>query len=219
MIWLPQSKPSVEHIVYIWSCDEIDTTEQRLKIVKLQSSSRRSLSFIGRRHSYSSNDSTSYSYCSWLVEVPCSLEPVIQNRASVHKKDWTSESRRCFIRSLSRIIDSVQSRDRSVWLMVRPLERRVPSPSGIKPAFGHWGAVISELTKLQLDERISSVSEHSSETLGTLHELRNDGGITRYVVTPYDVHCKPLPGRDYVGQTEMNNEEIFNFGTLFIYEI
>jgi hypothetical protein len=113
----------------------------------------------------------------------------------------------------------VQSRDRSVWLMVRPLERRVPSPSGIKPAFGHWGAVISELTKLQLDERISSVSEHSSETLGTLHELRNDGGITRYVVTPYDVHCKPLPGRDYVGQTEMNNEEIFNFGTLFIYEI
>src|SRR5271170_1338353 len=115
MIWLPQSKPSVEHIAYIWSRDEIDLREQRLKIVKLQSSSRRSLSFIGRRHSYSSNDSTSYSYYSWLVEVPCSLEPVIQNRAStpsVHKKDWMSESGRCFIRSLSRIIDSVQSRGR-----------------------------------------------------------------------------------------------------------
>jgi hypothetical protein len=132
--------------------------------------------------------------------------------------DWRGESASRLMQYFRMASNVALSRGRSVWFMTRPLDNSSSKSLSLfailalfKPisVIAHWGIIVSDLSKPQLEEMIST-SRSNSERLGDLHELRNIGGTTHYQHGPY-VHDLDL-SLQYVGQTEMDDDTLSTYG-------
>ena len=145
---------------------------------------------------------------------PTLLSPI--SPTSPSRDNWMSESARLFIRSLRKVVETVCSRGRSVWFMVRPLESRalLSGPSDAKVSLSHWGILISGMTRSQLEDRLHESSPSSLDAIwGDLHELRNHFGTARYECSTYRARDNRRATKlDYLGQTEITDEKLFEFG-------
>ena len=122
-------------------------------------------------------------------------------------------SARQFLVSLRKVVEAVCSRGRSVWFMVRPLERMLLSGSDASIQLSHWGILVSELTRSQFDDRMREIPLDPNGVLGDLHELKNIHGKAEYRCATYTVKLhQGVTKLDYLGQTEMNDAELHKFG-------
>jgi len=156
----------------------------------------------------------------WLDRLPHSLSDLhlnISSRLSPNNDNWMIESAQLFLHSFHRVIETIRSRGRSVWFMVRPLENRnLPGPSAAHVSFSHWGILISDMTRSQLEDRLEETSTATSgdSIWGDLHELRNICGSAKYECCTYRARDNRRATKlDYLGQTEIADEELFEFGT------
>jgi hypothetical protein len=154
----------------------------------------------------------------WLEHIPRSLDKTffdISPPLSPSRDNWMFESARLFVINLRKVVEIVCSRGRSVWFMVRPLENRaiLSGPSNAKASFSHWGILISGMTRSQLEDRRAEANSGLDSIWGDLHELRNHHGTAHYECSTY--HAKDslrATKLDYLGQTEIIDEELFEFG-------
>jgi hypothetical protein len=156
----------------------------------------------------------------WLDHLPKSLAEAAHmgHSLSPNPDSWMIESARQFVSSLNKVVESINSRGRSVWLMARPLRNGIVPTSGGNVAFCHWGILISYLTKYQLGNRISELDDKGSldSILGDLHELRNQNGDANYNFCSYRGKDNERATRlDYLGQTEITDAELFELGMCF----
>jgi len=122
-------------------------------------------------------------------------------------------SARQFLVSLRKVVEAVCSRGRSVWFMVRPLERMLLSGSDASIQLSHWGILVSELTRSQFDDRMREIPLDPNGVLGDLHELKNIHGKAEYRCATYTVKLhQAVTKLDYLGQTEMNDAALHKFG-------
>ena len=155
---------------------------------------------------------------SWLDRIPRSLDKTFFDTSPVlspTKDNWMIESARIFVINLRKVVETVCSRGRSVWFMVRPLENRamLSGPSEAKASFSHWGILISGMTRSQLEDRRAEATSGVDSIWGDLHELRNHSGTARYECSTYRAKDNLRATKlDYLGQTEINDEELFEFG-------
>lgn len=150
----------------------------------------------------------------WIEHLPRSINDINSNSPlSPHKDNWKIESAKLFITSVRKVVETICSRGRSVWFMVRPLESRalLSGPSEANVSFSHWGILISGMTRSQLEDRLGDVE--SDAIWGDLHELRNYFGNARYEWSTYQArHNQRATKLDYLGQTEITDEALFEFG-------
>jgi hypothetical protein len=155
---------------------------------------------------------------SWLEYIPRSLDKTffdLSPALSPNKDNWMIESARTFVINLRKVVETVCSRGRSVWFMVKPLNNRIilAGSSDGKTSFSHWGILISGLTRAQLEDRIPETSTDLDSIWGDLHELRNQSGTAIYQCTTYRAKDYLQATKlDYLGQTEVSDEELFEVG-------
>ena len=108
---------------------------------------------------------------------------------------------------------------RSVWRLTRPLASswNIFNPSRDKIALQHWGVVVANFDKQDLEKRISESQKRSStkEHWGEIHQLRKEGNLVRYDFrewTSDDVEKKTV--MTYVGNTTMSDNEIMDKGII-----
>jgi hypothetical protein len=149
-------------------------------------------------------------YFSWIERLPGHREDL---NSPCSDCVWMRKCEGIFLRSLIKTVEIACSRGRSVWFMVRPLNNSlVPRGSEARTSFSHWGVLISDLAKCQLEDRLVE-SPNAKEVLGDLHELRNVLGMTRYDHLSYRIDdYKKATKLEYLGQTEMELEDILAFG-------
>jgi hypothetical protein len=129
-------------------------------------------------------------------------------------ESWKYKSAHQFLVSLRKMAEAVCSRGRSVWFMVRPLDRRILSGSEGNVHFSHWGIMVSEMTRLQLDARMAELPLDLPGVLGDLHELKNIRGRAEYRCTNYTVKLNIGATKlEYLGQTEMTDEALDKLGS------
>jgi hypothetical protein len=111
-------------------------------------------------------------------------------------------------------IDVTLDRGRSVWLIFEPLERfKIFGVSSSEVS--HWAILVSPLTRVRLGAlKRGSQSSSSADSWGTRHELRNNGGQNQYTGGDpyYASSLKPGSSLTYLGQTEMSDEELQDYG-------
>jgi hypothetical protein len=151
---------------------------------------------------------------SWLENVSKSLDMSRLVPTSPTGVKWKTESARLFLKYLGKMVDTIRSRGRSVWFMARPLEsRKFLSGSDGKVSFSHWGILISDFAKPQLEERIAEFNASPEQVWGDLHELRNHFGTARYECSDYVARDYARATKlNYLGQTEVTNDELYSFG-------
>jgi hypothetical protein len=221
---------SLDYAAFRWGSGRIQNRPVRLKIVNLPRHGSgifitpvRTPSF--RRRSPEpeaeevSGDQPGYF---WLGHLPKSLDEAADmvHRLSPNTESWMLESARLFVSALHRVVESICSRGRSVWLMAEPLRNGiVPTASSGNIAFSHWGILISYLTRHQLQDRIAELEEKAGLDLilGDLHELRNHRGEVRYERYEYRGHHHQRATKlKYLGQTEVTDETLFEFGSFLL---
>jgi hypothetical protein len=153
----------------------------------------------------------------WLDHLPHSLFDLrlnVASRLSPNNDNWMIESAHQFLNYLQRVVETIRSHGRSVWFMVRPLENRnLPGPSAAHVSFSHWGILVSGMTRSQLEDRLEETSTTGDAIWGDLHELRNICGTAKYECSTYRARDNRKATRlDYLGQTEIADEELFEFG-------
>ena len=149
----------------------------------------------------------------WLDRLPREVDEVSPELGTLSPDYWMVRSARQFVVSLRKVVEAVCSRGRSVWFMVRPLERMLLSGLDASIQLSHWGILVSELTRSQFDDRMREIPLDPSGVLGDLHELRNIHGRAEYRCTTYTVKLhQGVTKLDYLGQTEMNDEGLHTFG-------
>ena len=161
----------------------------------------------------------------WLEHLPRSIDDVKSDsptllspisQTSPTRGNWMSESGRLFIGSLRKVVETVCSRGRSVWFMVRPLQNRalLSGPSDAKVSLSHWGILISAMTRPQLEDRLlENPPSRWDAVWGDLHELRNHFGTARYECSTYRAGDNRRATKlDYLGQTEISDEKLFDLG-------
>jgi hypothetical protein len=127
---------------------------------------------------------------------------------------WKIKCATNFLRCLERMGQIAESHGRSVWFVARPLEQKNWFRGlDCSIACSHWGILVSQLSRCQMMERMDSNSSNRSQMWGDLHELRNLHGQATY-------GCKRFSAADYrrgtvskyLGQTDMTDEELENYG-------
>jgi hypothetical protein len=225
----------IDYIAFKWGSRTVSNRPPKLKVVSLPSSSPGGLfrsptpSSSFRRLSRKSPEPNAEEPIGphpgylWLDHLPRSLDDVRldSTRLSPNMDNWMIESANQFVSSLQKIVESICSRGRSVWFMVRPLENRnLPGPSAAHVSFSHWGILVSGMTRSQLEDL-------STETMplggpvdsiwGDLHELRNIYGAAKYECSTYRARDNRKATKlEYLGQTEITDEELFEFGEMLM---
>ena len=224
----------IDFIAFKWGSRGVSGKPQRLKAVNMPAASGgfgpppRSTTF-GRRHSktpepeeVTNGPQPGYFWLDHLPQLmddinsdsPTLLSPTSPTYPS--RDNWMPESARLFVGSLRKVVETVCSRGRSVWFMVRPLESRalLSGPSDAKVSLSHWGILISGMTRSQLEDRLHELPSSSLDAIwGDLHELRNHFGTARYECSTYCAKDNRRATKlEYLGQTEITDEELFEFG-------
>jgi hypothetical protein len=148
---------------------------------------------------------------SWLrhIRPPFPTTPIY---LSPSNEEWMIESARLFSQSLTRTVEMILGRGLSVWFMVAPLQSVNLGPSAAVIPFSHWGILISQSPRWELEARIAN-STNPVEELGDIHELRNHHGTTKY--DPKAFYLKDFQSAtklDYLGQTALDWNDIYDFG-------
>ena len=70
------------------------------------------------------------------------------------------------------------------------------------------------MTRSQLEDRLVETSTTGDSIWGDLHELKNIFGTAKYECSTYRAWDNRKATRlDYLGQTEITDEELFEFGS------
>jgi hypothetical protein len=224
----------IDFVAFKWGSRGVSNKPQRLKAVNMPAASGgfgpplRSATF-GRRHGkapeleeVTTGPQPGYI---WLDYLPRSIDDTTPNSPTLRspisptspsRDNWMSESARLFIGSLRKVVETVRSRGRSVWFMVRPLANRalLSGPSDAKVSLCHWGILISGMTRSQLEDRLHELPPSSLDAIwGDLHELRNHFGTATYACSTYRARDnRRVTKLDYLGQTEITDEKLFELG-------
>jgi hypothetical protein len=128
-------------------------------------------------------------------------------------RKWKMDSADHFLRYLKKAGDLAARNGRSVWLLIRPLDRVMFPPGSNRLAvLSHWGIMISDFQKGQLMDWMNG-KPSSHDKWGDLHELRNNVGQAIYECNDFKAvnHHKSMKFT-YLGETEMNNDDLHRYG-------
>jgi len=221
----------IDYIAFKWGSRSISNKPAKLKVINMPSASAGGLfrnpsrsSSFRRKNRKSPEPNTEdptgpHPGYFWLEHLPHSLNDLrfdSVSRLSPNRDVWMIESAQHFLNSLLKVVETIRSRGRSVWFMVRPLENRnLPGPSAGHVSFSHWGILVSGMTRSQLEDRLAETSTTTDSIWGDLHELRNILGTAKYECSTYRARDNRKATRlDYLGQTEITDEELFEFGII-----
>lgn len=120
---------------------------------------------------------------------------------------------------------SGQSAARTVWRFCRPVKSSWLIFSRQTEAVGHWGVIVSDLNRTELQRLLCPTSRKSNyqtriARVGELHELQRDGTMVRHNFRTCTLDelvgsQKVAASLHYIGETSWSDEEIIDQGTHF----
>jgi hypothetical protein len=113
---------------------------------------------------------------------------------------------------------------RTVWRFSRPVKSSWLIFSRQTEAVAHWGVIVSDFNRSQLQHQLSQAThkstKHSSTRVGELHELQRDGSYVRHTFRTCTLEefvgsQKVVISLHYIGETSLTDEEIIDQGSVF----
>jgi hypothetical protein len=151
----------------------------------------------------------SYSWLGYIL-LPTSTTPPC---LSPTEDEWMRESARLFSKFLRKTDNMILGHGFSLWFLVTPLESWNLGPSANVSFFSHWGILISKSTRWDLENLIGNSTTNLMESLGDVHELRNNHGITVYKPrTFYMKNFQVASKLKYLGQTGLDMNDMYAYG-------